>query len=290
MLCLRKILLPVDFPHTALPVIHQAATLARHFHSEIVAVHVVTDRSRAAGIPSVSRVPAGWNMLDEIQKTARQSGDSILQPDLEGLPIRAQLLDGDPPTAIMESADRERADLIMLPSHGYTFDQFLMGTVPAKLLYATNCPVWTGGHSSDKAAPPHKYAIRSVLCAVDFRPHNRTTISWASHLAADFGARLTLAYVTAPVESWGPGGDYENPLWKKELVGDASEHMAALQKEMGTNAEVFIGSGDIPKALSLAAQQSQADVLVTGFQPYGGYLKTHGYAVITALPIPVLSI
>ena len=40
MLNIRKILLPVDFPNTSLHVIHQAATLAHHFHSEIVMLHV----------------------------------------------------------------------------------------------------------------------------------------------------------------------------------------------------------------------------------------------------------
>ncbi|MGC0772087.1 MAG: universal stress protein [Candidatus Acidiferrum sp.] len=288
MLTLKKILLPVDFPHTSLPVVHQAATLARHFHSEVLMLHVVTPRSRAAGVPAPGHALAGWNLLEEIFKIARKNKDQILEPDLEGLSIRTQLVEGDPAEAIMESADWQKADLLMLPSHGFTFDQFLVGSVPAKVLYATNCPVWTGGHI--QKSPVQKFALRSVLCAIDFRPHNRKTVSWAVQLAAEFGARLTLAHVTAGVESWGPGGDYVNPLWEKELVGDATAQMAHLQKEMGIHADVFIGSGNVPKALSQAAKQTHADLLVTGFQPYGGYLKTHGYDVICALPIPVLSI
>ena len=288
MLTLKKILLPVDFPHTSFSVLHQAATLARHFRSELILLHVVTPRARAAGIPSPGREPAGWNLLEEILRRAQENQDQLLALDLAGLAIQSRLVDGDPPQAIMESADRESAGLIMMPSHGFAFDEFLLGSVPAQVLYETNCPVWTGGHV--KESPPQKYAIRNVLCAVDFRPHNHKTVSWAVQLASEFRARLTLAHVTPGVESWGPGGNYVNPLWKKELVGDASEHMAALQKEMGTNADVFIGSGNIPKALSHAARQTNADLLVAGFQPYGGYLKTHGYAVIAALPIPVLSI
>lgn len=45
MLKIKKILLPVDFPNTSLPVVHQAATLAHHFHAEIVMLHVVTAQS-----------------------------------------------------------------------------------------------------------------------------------------------------------------------------------------------------------------------------------------------------
>ena len=39
---MNKILLPVDFPNTQPGVVHQAAFLARHFHSEIILLHVVT--------------------------------------------------------------------------------------------------------------------------------------------------------------------------------------------------------------------------------------------------------
>ena len=109
-------------------------------------------------------------------------------------------------------------------------------------------------------------------------------------MAAEFGARLTLANVTAGVEFWGPGGNYVNQKWKEELVGDASQHIAKLQQDMGIKADVFIGSGDVPKVLSQAAKQTKADLLVTGCYPYGGHLRTHGYGIICAVPIPVLSV
>jgi nucleotide-binding universal stress UspA family protein len=51
MMNIRNILLPVDFPLASLDVIHQAATLARHFKSEIMITHVVTAQGHAAGVP-----------------------------------------------------------------------------------------------------------------------------------------------------------------------------------------------------------------------------------------------
>ena len=53
---------------------------------------------------------------------------------------------------------------------------------------------------------------------------------------------------------------------------------------------MFIGSGDVPKVLSQAARQTNADLLVTGCYPYGGHLRTNGYAIICAVPIPVLNV
>jgi nucleotide-binding universal stress UspA family protein len=288
MLSIKSILLPVDFPNTSLRVVHQAAALARHFHSEIVMLHVVTPRSHAAGVPGQGAELARWDMLAEIVRGAQKNRDQTLGPQLDGLTIRRVLVDGDPTQAIVETAQQEKADLIMMPSHGYTFNHFLLGSVTAKVLQKAECPVWTGAHVEQ--LPVQELAIRSILCAVDFDSHNRQTVSWAAQMAAEFGARLTLAHVTAGVESWGPGGSYVNSRWKDELVGDASQHLAELQQEMSIKAEVFIGSGDTPKVLSQAVKQTKADLLVTGCYPYGGNLRIHGYAIICAVPIPVLSV
>jgi len=288
MLKIQKILLPVDFPNASLRVIHQAAKLAHHFHSEILMLHVVTPQSQAAGVPEGGPELARWDLLGEIIRGAEKDSDKALKPELEDLTIQRMLVKGRAAQAIVQTAQAEGADLIMMPSHGQTFSQFLLGTVTGKVLDGTRCPVWTDAHTEDSQV--QELSIRNVLCAFDFNSHSHTTVWWAMQMAAEFGAHLTLAHVTGGVEIWGPGGNYVDPRWKKELVEDASEHISALQKEMGTKADVLIGSGDVPKVLSQAVTQTKADLLVSGSLPYGGQLRTHGYAIICAVPIPVLSV
>ena len=288
MLNIEKILLPVDFPVASFSLAHQAATLAHHFNSEILILHVITERSHAAGLPKDSRELSRWDLLAAIILQAENQRDMSLGPELQGLTIRHKLVEGDVAGAIVQTAQEEKADLIMMPSYSFTFYQFLLGSVTAKVLHEAECPIWTGAHV--KEPPIQELAIRNVLGAVEFGPRAEITVSWAAQMAAEFGAHLTLANVTASVEFWGPGGIYVNEDWKKELVGDASERMAKLQKDMGTKADVFIGNGDVPKALSQAAQQTKADLLVTGCYPYGGNLGIHGYGIICAVPIPVLSV
>jgi nucleotide-binding universal stress UspA family protein len=288
MLNIKKILLPVDFPNTSLPVVHQAATLAHHFHSEIAMLHVVTAQSHAAGVPEDGLEFARWDLLTEVLREAEKNRDQALRPELEGLVIRSRLLQGDPVEAILEAAQAEKADLIMMPSHGYAFNRFLLGSVTVKVLYGTECPVWTGAHVEESST--QEFAIHNVLCAVELSPRSSEVVSWAVQIAAPFGAHLTLAHVTASVEIWGPGGNYANPKWKKEIVGDAAQQLARLQKDMGVKADVFIGSGDVAKVLGQAAKQTKADLLVTECYPYGGNLRIHGYAIICTVPIPVLSV
>jgi nucleotide-binding universal stress UspA family protein len=288
MLNIKRILLPVDFPITSLDVVRQAAILARHFQSEMVMLHVVTALSRAAGVPEDNGESAGWDLLTEIIKEAQKQQDQPLVAELDGLTIRRMLVKGDPAWAIVKMAEEEKADLIMMPSHGATPERFLLGSVAAKVLSRTGCPIWTGAHV--RQSPVQKFAIRNVLCAVDLGPRSNEAMSWAAPMAAEFGARLTLAHVTASVEFWGPGGIYVDQKWKKALVDDATQRIAKFQQNTGIKADVFIGSGDVPKVLSQAATQTKADLLVTGCYPYGTHLRTHGYAIICAVPIPVLNV
>ncbi|MGC1619557.1 MAG: universal stress protein [Candidatus Acidiferrum sp.] len=288
MLKLKRILLPVDYPNTSLSIIHQAATLAQHFQSEIILLHIVTALSHAAGVPEGGAELARWDLLAEIVRGAKKKHDESLETKLRGLTVRRMLVRGAAARAIVETAEEKKADLIMMPPYGQTFDQFLLGSVAAKELPRIECPVWTSAHVEESRV--QEFAIRHVLCAVDFNQHDRKTVSWAAQIADEFGARLTLAHVTATVEFWGPGGTYANKQWKEALVGDAALHIAELQQAMGIETGVFIGSGEAPKVLSQAAKQTKADLLVTGCHPYGGRLRTHGYATMCAVPIPVLSV
>jgi nucleotide-binding universal stress UspA family protein len=288
MLNIKKILLPVDFPNTSLEVVHQAAMFARHFHSEIVMLHVVTAQSHAAGVPEDGPEFAAWDVLAEIAKRARKNLDQSLGPALDGLAVRSALVKGDPAHTIVQMAQEEKAGLIMMPSHGFTFNQFLLGSVTAKVLGGSECPVWTSAHV--EGSPAQELAIRNVLCAVDLGSRSDTVMWWAAQMAAEFGARLTLAHVTAGVELWGPGGTYVSAKWKEALVSDASRHLAELQQQLGIKADVFIGSGDTPKMLNESARQIKADLLVTVCYPYGGNLRIHGYGTICAVPTPVLSV
>src|ERR1035437_7913106 len=171
---LKRILLPVDFPNASLRVIHQAAPLAHHFHSEIVMLHVVTPLSHAAGVPEGGPELAGWDMLGEIIREAQKNMDSSLGPELDGLTIRRVVVKGDAAQVIMRTAQEETADLIMMPSRAQTFDRFLLGSATAKVLHGTECPIWTSALVEE--SPVREFAIRNVLCAVYFNPHDHKTV------------------------------------------------------------------------------------------------------------------
>ncbi len=289
MLKFGRILLPIDYLDSSKQVVHQVATLARHFRSEIVMLHVVTPLSYSAAMIDGNYVPANLgDLLKELLRQAQKQLDQALVPEFDGIVVKRMLLEGDPALTIVQTARVEKADLIAMPTHGYgAFRRFLLGSVTAKVLHDSDCPVWTGAHQEEK--PAREFSIRNILCAVDLSPHSAKTVQWAAQMAAEFEARLTLAHITSGMEIYGPGPYQVDPSWTEALVSSANCQLANLQQEVGAKAEVFIGSGDVPKLLSHAAVQTSADVLIIG-RPSGGRLRATGYGIIRESYIPVLSV
>jgi nucleotide-binding universal stress UspA family protein len=283
---IKKILVPVVFLDASLRVTQQATYLARHFHAEIILVHVVTPLSYSAALLE----GGAREFQDEVVRRAKEDLEESLQGEFEGITVRRLLLRGHPASEIVKTARSENADLIVMSTHGRgPFYRLLLGSVTAKVLHQSESAVWTGAHLEE--APPGEFALRHILCAVNLNEHAVHTLRQAAQLADEFKARLTVAHVTGGVEMFGPGGPRVEPEWKEELVNDASKEIAKLQQEAGTQAEVIVESGNAPALLARVAERIHADLLIVGRTPPGGHLGEHGdaYSIIRDARIPVLS-
>ena len=87
----------------------------------------------------------------------------------------------------------------MMPTHGYgLFRTLLLGSVTAKVLHDTPCPVWTGVHVEDAPAVSPEFA--TVMCAVDRTEDSIATMRFACRLAHDNQARLFLVHAIPGAE------------------------------------------------------------------------------------------
>ena len=195
---IRKIILPIDFPNTSHGLLHQAAALAHHFDSEVVVLHVTTALSHESGANENGLKLAGSGMLRKSIIGTQKNLDRSLGPEFRGLAIQSVVIKANPVQAFMQVAQAQKADLIMMSSHGLTFSQFLLHPGIAKV---NDCPIWTSFQVEESLI--QKFTIRNILCAVDFDPHSHTTVSWAAQMAAEFGARLTLAHRHCLIEALG---------------------------------------------------------------------------------------
>lgn len=291
MLSIQRILVPVVFADTSRHLIHQAAWFARRLHAEIILLHVVAPLSYPAGPLESGHEITARDLHAHIVQRAQEDLDQPLHPELDGIAVTSVLLRGDPAHEIVKVARDRDVDLIMMSTHGNgVFYRFLLGSVTAKVLHETQCPVWTGAHLEE--VPAREFSIRRVLCSVELNGHSRHTVSLAAAIAAAVNATLTLVHITGSVEIYGPGGPHVDLGWKEKIVGFAAKEIAKLQRDVGTKAEVIIDSGNVPELLNRAAEQTEADVLVIGHIPGRSHLgdNGNGYGIIRASQIPVLSV
>src|ERR1700722_4384499 len=138
---MKRILLPVDFPDISRGIAQQAAYLARHYHSEIVLLHVVPSLSYLAGLFEKGHQITERDLHAEVIKQAEKNLEQALQPEFEGLFVKRLLLRGDPAREIVQTSRDENADLIVMASNGVgAIYGRLLGSVTAKVLHECSCP------------------------------------------------------------------------------------------------------------------------------------------------------
>jgi nucleotide-binding universal stress UspA family protein len=300
-LTINKILLPVVFTDNSAHFRQlgcQAAWLARRFHAEIILLHVVTPFSYPYGLLESGHEITARDLEAKVVQWAQKDLDDVLLPQLEGIAVTRVLLRGDPAREIVEAARFHNAGLIVMSTRGEgVLYRLLLGSVTAKVLHESSCPIWIGAHPpelhpGEAERRSAELSIRRILCSVELNAHNRHTLARAAEMAAAVDARLTIVHITGGVESFGPGGSWVNPEWKQTIVSMATEEIAKLQKDVGTDADVIIDSGNVPQLLNRAAKETNADVLIIGHIPGRSHLGDNGegYGIIRESLIPVLSV
>ena len=286
---LSRILLPVDFSERSAGAARYARSLAHHFQSEVILIHVLTPPHYEFGALEI-----GGSMLTELymNRSAQVSKElsAFLAAELADVGTRHVVLEGDPARKIVEFAHSEGADLIVMPTHGYgPFRRFILGSNTAKVLHDADCPVWTGVHLED-APMTADLPFRSILCGLDLGPQSAKTLAWAAWLQQSFGALLTVIHATTGAIDC---GDEAEAHWRVDVHEAAEEELLRLQAECGAKADLLIEAGDPARVLTSAAARVNADVVVIGRGSASGVfgrLRTNAYAIIRESPCPVVSV
>lgn len=115
----RKILVPVDFPTPSPRSLRYAIAFARQFGAEITLLHSVDLRFLA---PSEAYMLYDFAEAASAMEEAAQAEMKALlaATDWQGLKVKAVLENGHAGDRITRSAQELNADLVILPTHGYT--------------------------------------------------------------------------------------------------------------------------------------------------------------------------
>lgn len=149
---MKTILTPVDFSAATARVIEAALELARGSDGKLVLLHIVQ--------PPIVTSDYGLAMenVQEIlavseKAAARQLSHLASQVKAKGGDARVMQINGAAVTGILESAERLKADYIVMGSHGHTaLYDLLVGSTTHGVLKRATCPVLVVPPSKKKAA------------------------------------------------------------------------------------------------------------------------------------------
>jgi len=264
---IAKILIPVDLSPRSLEAARYGASLAREFGAGLVFFHALRN---------------GWPLA---------AREREIQERIRALPGcgRFLLREGPPAQAILQAAETENADLILIPAQPKpALARFLDGSIVAGVLRDARCPVWVG---LDKLVPLSRRPIRTILCGLSLGPRAKSVLCWSANLAERFNASLSVIHASKALEAHpGAPGDPEWRYWLKKIARD---DIRALQAGLGTSAEVWVESGKPLAAIPSLADHLGADLLVVGKSPRKrvlGDLRTLSYEIACRTPCPVASV
>ncbi len=164
----------------------------------------------------------------------------------------------------------------------------LLGSVAAKVIHDTPCPVWTDANAQAKSV--FKSEIHDILCAVDIDEETVPLLRFANRVAGLFSAKLHVVHCIPEAETR-PNKYFDFDLHRYLLEG-ARVELKKLQREAGLEGEIAVKGGGVSKVVRNLAIQNEIGLIVLGrgeSQHRLGRLRTHAYQIVHDAPCPVLS-
>lgn len=294
MLNMNKILVPVDFSERSTVAAEHAVVMANHFGSELIFAHVIPfSPYHYAAFESGLYVGTSWPSQPEMEAALEKKMSAFVAGVSSGRKVTEVVAKGDPAKKIEEIAAENKADLIILPTHGYgPFRRFILGSVTSKVLHDVTCPVFTGSHVSEVPVFGSK-PYKRVACAIDLGGHSEAVLRWAAEFARSWDTDLVAIHAAPLLDAAPAQGQFYSAELRQGLIRSRRERIEELLHSTGCEAEVRVEVDEVSHYVPSVVRDVHADVLVIGRTPPSGLLgrlRTHAYALIRESPCPVISI
>jgi nucleotide-binding universal stress UspA family protein len=141
---IRRILHPTDFSRASTPAFKRAVEMAKANRSELVVAHVLVPVMPIMGDGYVS--PQIYEDMDAAARSAaqKQLRKLVDRAKQAGVRVKGLLLDGVAHERIARAARAQKADLVVIGTHGRTgFAKLFLGSVASRVLAVSPCPVLT---------------------------------------------------------------------------------------------------------------------------------------------------
>ncbi|MCU4718639.1 universal stress protein [Halapricum hydrolyticum] len=140
-----RILLPTDGSEEMEPVIEHAVELAAHHDATVHALYAL-DTASLNSLP----METSWDTISSILEEEGAAALDVIDEYADGLAIERQVVEGSPSRRIVQYAEDEDMDLIVMGTHGRGgIDRLLLGSVAERVVRTSPVPVLTVRVSSE---------------------------------------------------------------------------------------------------------------------------------------------
>ncbi len=139
---IERILVPVDFSEHARLVLEWAAHLADEHGSRMLLLHVYHLPVEFQQLEGAYLPADFWaNVKNDAEQELGVYATELRE---RGLEVEALVREGYPATVIIDEAESQRADLIVIGTHGHTgLKHLLLGSIAERVVQKAPCPVLT---------------------------------------------------------------------------------------------------------------------------------------------------
>ncbi len=177
--------------------------------------------------------------------------------------FRSVLLDGDPRQQLLAAAEAEEADLLVVGARGmggHTHALHL-GSVTHHLVHHTRRPIAAIPASARSAWPA------PVVVGVDGSDGSLGAVAWCEAVGSAVATEVIAVHAEEPLAEWVPHSDPRS--WHQVARKHCDAWVAPLRRA-GVAVRVLVAAGSPVDALTDAALQEGAGLLVVGSRGLGG--------------------
>jgi nucleotide-binding universal stress UspA family protein len=129
-----KLLVPIDGSKASLYAFEKAVEIAKNYHFSMKVLSVVNVRA-------VSDDRA--DLVDLMIKDVNDNMDKLIKStDLTGIDVKTEVVYGVDYTTILDVAERDNVDLIVIGNRGQSrIERFFLGSVANRVIAESKCPV-----------------------------------------------------------------------------------------------------------------------------------------------------
>lgn len=146
---MKKILVATDFSPGAVAALHQGLVLADKFVAQLLLLHVIHDPAEAPGFYSSKK--AGKKVFRNMEEAAVKMMEEFVGAHLKKkmkIKIETRVVPGLPAERIVHCASKEKADMIVMGTHGRNgLKRLMIGSVADKVIRSASCPVLVVKHT-----------------------------------------------------------------------------------------------------------------------------------------------